>query len=72
MIEQKMHKLKRLVQRPNSFFLDVKCPGCWKITTMFSHAATVVECSSCSSILCTPTGGRARVTEGCSFRKKNE
>merc|ERR1712154_623186 len=68
--EQRKHKLKRLVQRPNSFFMDVKCPGCYKITTVFSHAQTVVKCEGCSSVLCQPTGGKARLTEGCSFRKK--
>ena len=26
--EAKTHKLKRLVQSPNSFFMDVRCPGC--------------------------------------------
>ena len=26
-------------------------------------------CVSCSAVLCQPTGGRARLTEGCSFRK---
>ena len=31
---------------------------------MFSHSQTVVVCSNCSSILCSPTGGRARLTEG--------
>lgn len=31
---------------------------------------TVVVCGSCSTILCQPTGGKARLTEGCSFRKK--
>ncbi|VVC33017.1 Ribosomal protein S27e, zinc-binding domain,Ribosomal protein S27e,Zinc-binding ribosomal [Cinara cedri] len=31
------HKLKRLVPRPNSYFMDIKCPGCYKITTVFSH-----------------------------------
>lgn len=36
--EQRKHKLKRLVQSPNSFFMDVKCPGCFNITTVFSHA----------------------------------
>ena len=41
-LEQKRHKLKRLVQSPNSFFMDVKCPGCFNITTVFSHAQTVV------------------------------
>ncbi|CAM9269275.1 unnamed protein product [Ectocarpus sp. 8 AP-2014] len=68
--EKRVHKLKRLVQSPNSFFMDVKCPGCFNITTVFSHAQTVVVCGSCSTILCQPTGGKARLTEGCSFRKK--
>ncbi|KAK4534350.1 hypothetical protein CDCA_CDCA01G0375 [Cyanidium caldarium] len=68
--EQRKHKLKRLVQSPNSYFLDVKCHGCLAITTIFSHAQTVVVCGSCATVLCTPTGGKARLTEGCSFRKK--
>ncbi|XP_031563372.1 40S ribosomal protein S27-like [Actinia tenebrosa] len=68
--EKRCHKLKRLVQSPNSYFMDVKCPGCYKITTVFSHAQTVVLCVSCSMVLCQPTGGRARLTEGCSFRRK--
>merc|ERR1711936_1430182 len=68
--EQRKHKLKRLVQHPNSYFVDVKCPGCYKITTVFSHAQTVVLCVGCSTVLCQPIGGRARLTEGCSFRRK--
>lgn len=96
--EKRKHKLKRLVQSPNSFFMDVKCPGCslisvsrtlwlcvcddtlsnfipsttagFNITTVFSHAQTTVLCGSCSMMLCQPTGGKARLTEGCSFRKK--
>ncbi len=36
--EKNKHKLKRLIQAPNSFFMDVKCPGCFHITTVFSHA----------------------------------
>ena len=35
-------------------------------TTVFSHSQTVVVCSSCSAVLCTPTGGKARLTEGVS------
>merc|ERR1712141_710985 len=61
--EKRKHKLKRLVQHPNSYFMDVKCPGCYKITTVFSHAQTVVLCVGCSTVLCQPTGGRARLTE---------
>ena len=124
-LEQRTHKLKRLVQSPNSFFMDVKCvppsspspspspstldfkaskcicvcvaspscvvelpadaapalvsppvrrrcQGCFNITTVFSHSQTVVLCGSCSAVLCQPTGGRARLTEGCSFRRKGD
>ncbi|KAI1361091.1 ribosomal protein S27-domain-containing protein [Xylaria arbuscula] len=68
--EAKKHKLKTLVPAPRSFFMDVKCPGCFTITTVFSHAQTVVICQGCTTVLCQPTGGKARLTEGCSFRRK--
>ncbi|KNB43133.1 40S ribosomal protein S27-like protein [Blastocystis sp. subtype 4] len=42
--EAQKHKLKRLVQTPNSYFMDVRCPGCFNITTVFSHAQSVVVC----------------------------
>eukprot|EP00850_Spirogloea_muscicola_P003688 SM000015S01188 [mRNA] locus=s15:324205:325072:+ [translate_table: standard] len=84
-LEKRKHKLKRLVQSPNSFFMvhllsggaalifhDVKCQGCFSITTVFSHSQTVVLCGSCATVLCQPTGGRARLTEGCSFRRKGD
>ncbi|CAO2602497.1 40S ribosomal protein S27-like [Lemmus lemmus] len=47
--------------------MAVKCPGCYKITTVFSHAQTVL-CASRSTVLSQPTGGKAKLTEGCSFR----
>ena len=62
--------VQTLVPQPRSFFMDVKCPGCFTITTVFSHAQTVVICAGCSTVLCQPTGGKARLTEGCSFRRK--
>ncbi|XP_037326658.2 small ribosomal subunit protein eS27-like [Pungitius pungitius] len=68
--ERSRHKKKRLVQSPNSYFMDVKCTGCYTITTIFSHAQTVVPCAGCSLILCQPAGGKCRLTEGCAFRKK--
>jgi small subunit ribosomal protein S27e len=60
--EKQKHKLKRLVQSPNSYFMDVKCSGCFQITTVFSHAQTVVQCTGCTTVLCQPTGGKARLT----------
>uniref|UniRef100_A0A8C3YNQ2 40S ribosomal protein S27 n=1 Tax=Catagonus wagneri TaxID=51154 RepID=A0A8C3YNQ2_9CETA len=68
--EKRKQKKKRLVQSPDSHFMDVKRPGCYKITTVFSHAHTVVLCVGCSAVLCQPTGGKARLTEGCYFRRK--
>nr|XP_060166118.1 small ribosomal subunit protein eS27-like [Globicephala melas] len=68
--EKRKHKKKHLVQSPNSCFMDVKYPGCYKITTIFSHAQTVVFCVGCFTVLCQPTGGIVRLTEGCSFRQK--
>lgn len=62
--ERRKHKNKRLVPHPNSFYMDVKCPGCYKITTVFSHAHTVVSCAGCSTILCQPTGGKVRLSDG--------
>merc|ERR1712117_517935 len=68
--EKAKHKKKRLVQSPNSHFMDVKCGGCYKIRTIFSHAQNVVVCPGCSTIMSTPTGGKAKLTSGCSYRKK--
>merc|ERR1719220_1391766 len=51
-------------------FMDVKCPGCYKIKTVFSHAQVTAVCTGCHMVLCRPTGGKARLTEGCHFRKK--
>lgn len=33
-------------------------------TTVFSHSRTVVMCSACSTLLCTPTGGKAQLSQG--------
>ncbi|KAM5301045.1 small ribosomal subunit protein eS27-like [Glossophaga mutica] len=68
--EKKKHKMKQVVQSPNSYFVDVKCPSCYKITTVFSHTQTVVLCVGCSTVLCHLTGGKVRLTEGYLFRRK--
>jgi small subunit ribosomal protein S27e len=68
--ERQKHKLTRLVQGPNAFFMDVKCPSCFAITVVYSHATTAVQCKGCTTVLSRSTGGKAKLTEGCSFRKK--
>ena len=69
--EQQSHKLKRLVQAPNSYFMDVKCPGCYALSTVFSHAQSVITCEGCNTVLAKPTGGKCKLTVGSSFRVKN-
>ncbi|KAL0537677.1 hypothetical protein IC582_026660 [Cucumis melo] len=52
--------------------MDVKCQGCFNITTVFSHSQIVVVCGNCQTVLSQPTEGRARLTESCSFRRKGD
>ncbi|XP_019514272.1 PREDICTED: 40S ribosomal protein S27-like [Hipposideros armiger] len=68
--EKRRHKKSCLVQSPSSYFMGVKCPGCYKITTACSHAQRAVFRVSSSTVLCQPTGGKARLPEGCGFRGK--
>jgi small subunit ribosomal protein S27e len=68
--EKQKHKLKRLIQAPNSYFMDVKCGGCNQTSTIFSHAQTVVACDNCKNILCKPTGGKCKLTLGSAFKVK--
>ncbi|XP_029786450.1 40S ribosomal protein S27-like [Suricata suricatta] len=60
--EERKHKKKHLALSLNSCFMDGKCPGCYKITAIFSHAQTVVLCVGCSTVPCQPAGGKARLT----------
>lgn len=39
-IEKQKHKTKRLVQSPNSFFMDVKCQGCFQMCVLYTAAAS--------------------------------
>ncbi|KAJ1073897.1 hypothetical protein K5549_007135 [Capra hircus] len=57
--EKSKHRKKQLVRSPSSYFMDVKCPGCFSVTTVFSHAETVVLRVGCCAVLCQATGGRA-------------
>lgn len=40
--EKRRHKKKHLVQSPSSYFMVFRCPGCYRITTVFSHKQMVV------------------------------
>ena len=69
--EKNEHKLKRLVQAPNSYFMDVKCSGCKTINSVFSSAQGTINCVACSALLGTSTGGKLKLVVGTAFRLKN-
>ncbi len=65
---QVVTKLQQVNQRKQKTFIY----HCLFLFTVFSHAQTVVLCVGCNYVLCSPSGGKARLTEGCSFRKKRD
>ena len=68
--EANKHKKKRLIQAPNSFYLDVKCDGCLSISTLYSHSQSVQYCVGCSTPINAPTGGKTVISDGFHWRKK--
>ncbi|RAL62115.1 hypothetical protein DID88_002601 [Monilinia fructigena] len=64
--EARKHKLKLL----GSFFMDVKCPGCFTITTVFSTPKPLSSALDAQLFFANQQVGKARLTEGCSFRRK--
>jgi len=46
--------------------------GCLNVNVIFSNPSTVIHCSSCSTILCQPTGGKGRLTEGAIVTHSND
>ncbi|OAG29083.1 small subunit ribosomal protein S27e [Nematocida displodere] len=63
-------KKKRLIPTPNSYYIDIKCGTCEKKTVIFSHCQTPVFCKSCLTAIAKPTGGKAKLTDGCKFKTK--
>lgn len=49
--EATKHKLKRLVQSPNSFFMDVKCPGCFQMYAPAHRHCVCVGGVCCAAII---------------------
>ena len=69
--EAHVHKLKRLVQRPDSYFMDVRCKVDGEIITVFSHSQNVVY-DSVGNVVAVPTGGKVKLVVGNSWRRKGD
>jgi len=55
-----MSDWEKLIPKPRSKFLRVKCPECGNEQILFSHATTKVKCNICGTILAEPRGGKAK------------
>ena len=69
--EEHLHKLKKLVQTPDSFFMDVMSKHSDELYTVFSHSQTPVY-DNTGNLIAMPTGGRVKLTVGTSWRRKGD
>jgi small subunit ribosomal protein S27e len=52
---------EKLIPRPRSNFIRVKCLKCGNEQMMFSNAVNKVSCNVCGTILAEPSGGKAKI-----------
>ena len=56
-----MSEWEKVLPKPRSKFLRVKCPDCGNEQTIFSHATNLVSCNVCGAPLAKPSGGKIEV-----------
>ncbi len=56
-----MSEWEKLIPKPRSRFIRVKCPDCGNEQIVFSHATNAVRCNICAATLAEPSGGKAEI-----------
>ena len=56
-----MSDWNKLIPKPRSSFIRVKCPKCGNEQLIFSNAVNNVTCNVCGETLATSTGGKAKI-----------
>jgi small subunit ribosomal protein S27e len=56
-----MSDWEKLIPRPRSSFIRVKCLKCGNEQVVFSSAVNKVNCNVCGVILADPSSGKARI-----------
>ena len=56
-----MGEWDKLIPRPTSKFLRLKCQDCGNEQIVFSHATNIVHCNVCGATLTEPSGGKATI-----------
>lgn len=54
-------RYRRLVPKPRSAFLLVKCESCGNEQIIYSHTTVDVRCNVCGDLLAERTGGKAKM-----------
>ena len=56
-----MSEWSKLIPKPSSVFLRVKCSKCGNEQLVYSNAVNKITCNVCGDILAEPSGGRAKI-----------
>jgi small subunit ribosomal protein S27e len=56
-----MSEWNKLIPKPRSVFLRVKCQKCGNEQLLFSNAVNKITCNVCGELLAEPSGGRAKI-----------
>ena len=56
-----MSEWNKLIPKPRSVFLRVRCPKCGNEQLIFSNTVNKINCNVCGELLAEPTGGRAKI-----------
>ncbi len=56
-----MSEWNKLIPKPRSVFLRVKCPKCGNEQLIFSNTVSKITCNVCEEMLAEPSGGRAKI-----------
>lgn len=61
MEKRDMSEWNKLIPKPRSVFLRVKCSKCGNEQLIFSNAVNKITCNVCGETLAEPSGGRAKI-----------
>lgn len=56
-----MSEWEKLIPKPRSKFVRVRCSDCGNEQVVFDHITNVVHCNICGATLANPTGGKAEI-----------
>ncbi len=56
-----MTEWNKLIPKPTSTFIRVRCLKCGNEQLLYSHATNKVTCNVCGATLAEPSGGKAKL-----------